>query len=127
MDDMFKLGHSPSMTWPAVAIARVILGGIEMIHMMRKQQAKYARNPAPSLAQQFEVLAVGAYDGSLASPSLAFQICDASIGSPVRLWPDCLSSNLEFAGRKFAPRRSGSVTLSSLLQITEVRRKFQDF
>jgi hypothetical protein len=25
--------------------------------MMRKQQAKYARNPAPSLAEQFEMLA----------------------------------------------------------------------
>ena len=37
--------------------ARVILGGIEMIHMMRKQQAKYARNPHLSLAEQFELLA----------------------------------------------------------------------
>jgi hypothetical protein len=37
--------------------ARVILGGIEMAHMMRKQQGKYARNPWPSLAEQFELLA----------------------------------------------------------------------
>ena len=37
--------------------ARVILGGIEMVHMMRKQQAIYARNPQPSLAEQFELLA----------------------------------------------------------------------
>ena len=37
--------------------ARVILGGIEMIHMMRKQQAIYAGNPQPSLAEQFERLA----------------------------------------------------------------------
>jgi hypothetical protein len=37
--------------------ARAILGGIEMIHMMRKQQAKYARNLHPSLAEQFEILA----------------------------------------------------------------------
>ena len=36
--------------------ARVILGGIDMIHMMRKQQANYACNPQPSLAEQFELL-----------------------------------------------------------------------
>jgi putative transposase len=41
----------------SMASARVILGGIEMVHMMRKQQAKYARNPQPSLAEQFELLA----------------------------------------------------------------------
>jgi putative transposase len=28
-----------------------------MIHMMRKQQARYARIPHPSLAEQFEILA----------------------------------------------------------------------
>jgi len=32
-------------------------GGIEMIHMMRKRQARYADNSAPSLAEQFEILA----------------------------------------------------------------------
>jgi hypothetical protein len=32
----------PMLGFQAVASARVILGGIEMIHMMRKQQAKYA-------------------------------------------------------------------------------------
>ena len=37
--------------------ARAILGGIEMVHMMIKGQAKYARNPQPSLAEQFERLA----------------------------------------------------------------------
>ncbi len=36
--------------------ARVILGGIEMIHMMRKGQAKYARSAQPSLAEQFALL-----------------------------------------------------------------------
>jgi transposase-like protein len=36
---------------------RAILGGIEMIHMMRKQQTKYACNPQPSLAEQFDLLA----------------------------------------------------------------------
>ena len=39
-----------------VASAKVILGDIEMIHMMRKQQAKYAWNIAPSLAEQFQML-----------------------------------------------------------------------
>lgn len=37
--------------------AAVILAGIEMVHMMRKQQANYACNPAPSLAEQFDILA----------------------------------------------------------------------
>jgi hypothetical protein len=41
----------------AMNSARVILGGIEMIHMMRKGQAKYARNSQPSLAEQFDLLA----------------------------------------------------------------------
>jgi transposase-like protein len=40
----------------AMNSARVILGGIEMIHMMRKQQAIYARNLQPSLAEQFNLL-----------------------------------------------------------------------
>ena len=37
--------------------ARAILSGIEMIHMMRKQQAKYACNQQLSLAEQFHLLA----------------------------------------------------------------------
>ena len=41
----------------SMASARAILGGIEMVHMMRKRQAKYARNPQLSLAEQFELLA----------------------------------------------------------------------
>jgi transposase-like protein len=36
----------PMLGFQSMATARVILGGIEMIHMMRKQQAKYACNPA---------------------------------------------------------------------------------
>jgi putative transposase len=36
--------------------ARVILGGIELIHMLRKQQAKYACNRQLSLAEQFDRL-----------------------------------------------------------------------
>jgi transposase-like protein len=41
----------------SAASARVILGGIEMVHMMRKQQAKYVCYPQPSLAEQFDLLA----------------------------------------------------------------------
>ncbi|WP_414475995.1 IS6 family transposase [Microvirga sp. M2] len=41
----------PMLGFQSVATARVILGGIEMVHMMRKQQAKYACNLRPSLAQ----------------------------------------------------------------------------
>lgn len=38
--------------------AEIILSGIEMVHMMRKRQARYACIPAPSLAEQFNILAV---------------------------------------------------------------------
>jgi transposase-like protein len=41
----------------AMECARAVLGGIEMVHMMRKGQAKYARNRQPSLAEQFDLLA----------------------------------------------------------------------
>jgi putative transposase len=41
----------------SVDSARVIIGGIELIHMLRKQQAKYACNQQLSLAEQFHLLA----------------------------------------------------------------------
>jgi transposase-like protein len=47
----------PMLGFQSTATARVILGGIEMVHMMRKQQAKYACNLRPSLAEQFHLLA----------------------------------------------------------------------
>jgi putative transposase len=47
----------PMLGFQTIDSARAILGGIEMIHMMRKQQAKYARSSQPSLAEQFELLA----------------------------------------------------------------------
>ena len=47
----------PMLGFQSAATARMILGGIEMVHMMRKQQAKYASNPQPSLAEQFHLLA----------------------------------------------------------------------
>jgi transposase-like protein len=47
----------PMLGFQSVASARAILGGIEMIHMMRKQQAKYACRHQLSLAEQFHLLA----------------------------------------------------------------------
>ena len=47
----------PMLGFQNIDSARAILGGIEMIHMMRKQQAKYACVRHPSLAEQFEILA----------------------------------------------------------------------
>ena len=47
----------PMLGFQSMASARVILSGIEMIHMMRKEQAKYASNSNLSLAEQFELLA----------------------------------------------------------------------
>jgi transposase-like protein len=47
----------PMLGFKAMDSARAVLSGIEMIHMMRKAQAKYARNLQPSLAEQFHLLA----------------------------------------------------------------------
>ena len=47
----------PMLGFKSVDSARVILGGIELIHMMRKQQAKCACNQRMSLAEQFHLLA----------------------------------------------------------------------
>ncbi len=41
----------------SMSCAATILAGIEMVHMMRKQQAMFAYNPSPSLAKQFDILA----------------------------------------------------------------------
>jgi putative transposase len=47
----------PMLGFKATASARAILGGIELVHMMRKGQAKYACRSQPSLAEQFDLLA----------------------------------------------------------------------
>jgi hypothetical protein len=46
----------PMLGFKSTASAQAILSGVEMIHMMRKQHAHCARNPQPSLAEQFEIL-----------------------------------------------------------------------
>ncbi len=56
--------------------ARVILGGIELVHMLRKQQAKYVYNQQLSLAEQFHLLAAyGQYSASAAFSPM-FRVCD---------------------------------------------------
>jgi transposase-like protein len=47
----------PMLGFRSIDSARAILSGIEMVHMMRKQQAKYACNQQPSLAEQFDLIA----------------------------------------------------------------------
>ena len=47
----------PILGFKSVDSARAILGGIELIQMMRKQQAKFACNQQLSLAEQFGQLA----------------------------------------------------------------------
>ncbi|MEO8684749.1 MAG: IS6 family transposase [Devosia sp.] len=47
----------PMKGFKAFASATVTLGGIEMIHIMRKQQGRFAFNPMPSLKEQFEAIA----------------------------------------------------------------------
>jgi putative transposase len=47
----------PMLGFKSADSARVILSGIELIHMMRKQQAKFACSRRPSLAEQFDLLA----------------------------------------------------------------------
>jgi hypothetical protein len=39
----------------SMATAEIILTGIEMVHTMRKQQARIAYNRSPSIAGQFEI------------------------------------------------------------------------
>ena len=47
----------PMLGFKAMASAKVRLFGIEMFHMMGKQQARFAYNPRPSLKAQSEHLA----------------------------------------------------------------------
>lgn len=47
----------PMMGFKSMSSARAILGGIEMVHMIRKGQARYACTQQLSLVEQFERLA----------------------------------------------------------------------
>lgn len=64
MNDRFGQDHRrikrrarPMLGFKSTITAGVILSGIEMVHMMRERRARYAFNPNPSLAEQFEILA----------------------------------------------------------------------
>ncbi|EXL04857.1 hypothetical protein BG36_09015 [Aquamicrobium defluvii] len=47
----------PMLGFKSFTSAVATLGGIEMVHMMRKRQARFAFNPNPSLVEQFDILA----------------------------------------------------------------------
>ena len=47
----------PMLGFKSAASASIILSGIELVHMMRKRQARFAFNPNPFLAEQFAMLA----------------------------------------------------------------------
>jgi putative transposase len=47
----------PMLGFKTQKTADTILSGIELVHMMRKRQARFAYNPAPTLAEQFDILA----------------------------------------------------------------------
>jgi putative transposase len=51
----------PMLGFESAASARIILDGIEMVQIMRKGKAKYARNSNLSLADQSELLAALAH------------------------------------------------------------------
>lgn len=46
-----------ALGFKSMVSAEAILSGIEMVHMMRKRQARFAYHPCPSIAEQFEMLA----------------------------------------------------------------------
>ncbi len=45
------------LSFKSFSAAVATLAGIEMVHMMRKRQGRFAFNPAPSLKEQFEAMA----------------------------------------------------------------------
>lgn len=47
----------PMLGFKSFSTAAVTLAGIEMVHMMRKRQGRFAFNPAPSLKEQFRAIA----------------------------------------------------------------------
>ena len=47
----------PMLGFKSLRAVDTILSGIELVHMMRKRQARFAYNPAPTLAEQFNILA----------------------------------------------------------------------
>ena len=77
--------------------ARVILGGIELVHMMRKQQAKYACNRQLSLAEQIRAARC------ITRSNVCFYLCNFSQDlRQSRLWfimPACVWEQILFRTR----------------------------
>jgi transposase-like protein len=48
---------TPMMGFKAFSSAEATLAGLEMVHMMRKRQGRFAFNPRPTLKAQFEAIA----------------------------------------------------------------------
>lgn len=46
----------PMLGFKTFSAATATLAGIEMVHMMRKRQGRFAFTPVPSLAEQFEAI-----------------------------------------------------------------------
>ena len=47
----------PMLGFKSFSSASTTLAGIEMVHMMRKRQGRFAFNPTPTLKEQFEAIA----------------------------------------------------------------------
>lgn len=47
----------PMLGFKSFFSAAVTLAGIEMVHMMRKRQGRFAFNPEPTIKEQFEAIA----------------------------------------------------------------------
>ncbi|SCZ01424.1 Transposase (or an inactivated derivative) [Microvirga guangxiensis] len=71
----------PMLGFKSIDSARTILSGIEMEHMMRKQQAKYACNPQPSLAEQPDLHPTGTREGTEAQGATPIHRHDTTTSS----------------------------------------------
>jgi transposase-like protein len=47
----------PMLGFKTQTTAEIVLSGVELVRMVRKRQARFAYNPAPTLAEQFNILA----------------------------------------------------------------------
>jgi hypothetical protein len=86
----------PMLGFKSVDSARVILGGIELIHMMRKGQAKYACNQQPTSGRAVRVACClnalrSDWPFRVVSPGLRHTRHEASL-TLVRLAPETVAS-----------------------------------
>lgn len=64
LNNLIEQGHRrikrrvrPMLGFKSLRSAAIALAGIEMVHMMRKRQGRFAFNPAPTLEEQFDAIA----------------------------------------------------------------------